>query len=215
MIDFIVRQQEMIDIGASLVCGAMIGIEREYKNKVAGLRTMILICLGSTIFTLVSQHAAGKADDRIASNIVTGIGFIGAGVIFKDKLWVKGLTTAAVIWITAAIGMMCGTGNYVPAIILSVIVVAILSLFNSIEDFIDRIHHRKQFTITFNGLDLQPLHQLEQEIKMRKLHSSRKNISKDQHCLIVILAVYGRKKQVRNLDEYMVGLPEIKAFEMM
>ena len=101
---FLLEQGDLISIAVSILCGSIIGFEREYSNKSAGFRTLILICLGSTIFTIVSKHGSGS-DDRIAANIITGIGFIGAGVIFKDKLSVLGLTTAAVIWTTAGIGM--------------------------------------------------------------------------------------------------------------
>src|SRR5215210_4571722 len=102
MVQYVLEQKDMISILMSILCGSIIGFEREYNNKSAGFRTIILICLGSTIFTIVSRHGAGS-DDRIAANIITGIGFIGAGVIFKDKLSVLGLTTAAVIWTTAGI----------------------------------------------------------------------------------------------------------------
>src|SRR5262245_66333390 len=87
----------------SFCIGTAIGIEREYRSKAAGLRTMIMICLGSTIFTELSMVIGGTSD-RIASNIITGIGFLGAGVIFKDGLSITGITTATTIWITAALG---------------------------------------------------------------------------------------------------------------
>ncbi|WP_316838425.1 MgtC/SapB family protein [Pedobacter gandavensis] len=95
----------------SFICGSAIGFERAYKNKSAGFRTIILISLGSTIFTIVSRYGAG-ADDRISAKIITGIGFIGAGVIFKDKISVRGITTAAVITTSAAIGITAGIGYH-------------------------------------------------------------------------------------------------------
>ena len=109
--DFTVEIKDMVAMVISIICGGVIGFEREYKNKSAGFRTIILISLGSTIFTIVSQHGAGT-DDRISANIITGIGFIGAGVIFKDKISIRGLTTAAVIWTSAAIGMTAGIGYH-------------------------------------------------------------------------------------------------------
>ena len=83
--------------------GAAIGLEREYRSKAAGLRTMIMICLGSTIFTEISIHLGGSNPDRVAASIVSGVGFLGAGVIFKDGLTVTGITTATTIWISAAL----------------------------------------------------------------------------------------------------------------
>lgn len=107
MMDFTIELEDMVAMLVSIVCGGIIGFEREYRSNSAGFRTIILISLGSTIFTIVSRHGAGT-DDRISANIITGIGFIGAGVIFKDKFSVSGLTTAAVIWTSAAIGMTTG-----------------------------------------------------------------------------------------------------------
>lgn len=95
----------VLRISLAFGLGAIIGIEREYLNKAAGLRTLILISLGSCMFTIFSILIAERTPDRIASNIVTGIGLLAAGVIFKEDTRVKGLTTAASIWVTAAIGM--------------------------------------------------------------------------------------------------------------
>src|SRR5688572_2283295 len=94
----------------SLMIGTAIGIEREYRSKAAGLRTMIMICLGATIFTEISLSIDSASPDRIASTVVTGIGFLGAGVIFRDGLTVSGITTATTIWIAAALGMAVGAG---------------------------------------------------------------------------------------------------------
>ena len=91
--------------------GGLIGIERELKSKSAGFRTIMLICMGSFLFTSFSQLISPSTPDRIASNIVTGIGFLGAGVIFRDNNRVNGLTTAASIWVTAALGMGISDGT--------------------------------------------------------------------------------------------------------
>src|SRR6185312_17483416 len=104
--NFTLPTDDLTKIALAVLCGGILGIERQYKNKTAGFRTIIVICLGSDIFTMVAQHAGQVAN----LNIVTGIGFIGAGVIFKDNIAVSGLTTAAVIWISAAIGMAVGSG---------------------------------------------------------------------------------------------------------
>jgi len=106
--DFEILYRLLISFGI----GTAIGLEREYRSKAAGLRTMIMICLGSTIFTQLSISLGGSNPDRIAASIVSGIGFLGAGVIFKDGLSVSGITTATTIWITAALGMAVGVGEY-------------------------------------------------------------------------------------------------------
>ncbi|MGS0014437.1 MgtC/SapB family protein, partial [Escherichia coli] len=90
--------------------GLLIGVEREYKNKAAGLRTLMLVTTGSCIFTIISMQIGIANPDRLAANIVTGIGFLGAGAIFKDENRVSGLTTATTIWICAALGMAVGAG---------------------------------------------------------------------------------------------------------
>ena len=99
----------------SFLLGAIIGAEREYRSKSAGLRTMILIAVGSTVFTLISIRISGDAG-RIAANIVTGIGFIGAGIIFRENNRVVGITTAAIVWVTAGLGMAIGAGYYIIAL---------------------------------------------------------------------------------------------------
>jgi len=112
------------------VLGGIIGFQREKANKPAGLRTHILICLGSALFTVVSALGfTGNVDpSRIAAGVVTGIGFIGAGVIFRgmrgDK--VMGITTAASIWVTAAIGIAAGAGLYIIASVVAMVTVLVL-----------------------------------------------------------------------------------------
>src|SRR5476649_249628 len=133
---FGIANDDIVKIGLAVVCGGLLGLERQYKNKTAGFRTIILICLGSAIFTMVAQHAGQVAN----LNIVTGVGFIGAGVIFKDSITVSGLTTAAVIWISAAIGMADGAGNYMLALISTLVTLMVLLLFNLLERYIDKVH---------------------------------------------------------------------------
>ena len=98
-------------VASALICCAMTGTERE-KIKPAVLCTMLLMALGSTLFTIISSLMAEVSGDksRIAAQIVTGIGFLGAGAIMHDAVCIRGLTTAAMIWVIAAIGMLCGAG---------------------------------------------------------------------------------------------------------
>lgn len=112
----------------SLVIGAVIGIEREMRNSPAGLRTISLVTLGSTLFTLASLELGGPGVDisRIAAQIVVGIGFIGGGVIFQFKDKVHGLTTAACLWVAAAIGLFVGIGDYQLSFIAAFIVALVL-----------------------------------------------------------------------------------------
>ncbi|CAG0954634.1 Protein SrpB [Methylophilaceae bacterium] len=130
-------------IGA-LAAGGIIGLERSYHGRPAGFRTHTLVCLASSLLMLLMLYQEkwlpGVPLDtiqtdptRIAQGIMTGIGFLGAGVIFKEGLSVRGLTTAASIWITAAIGILIGVGFYFPAILATLLTLGILSLFRWIE----------------------------------------------------------------------------------
>ncbi len=117
-LDIFYDQWESLDLIkalCSLAAGLILGFERELKDKAAGLRTITLICLGCTLFTILSyKMGMGKTEDatRIASYVVSGIGFLGAGVIFKDAFSINGLTTASIIWLAAAIGMSIGFGQF-------------------------------------------------------------------------------------------------------
>ena len=134
----------VIHLLGALIAGGVIGLERSFHGRPAGFRTHTLVCLASSLLMLVTlyqwQWLPGVPMDtirtdptRMAQGIMTGIGFLGAGVIFKEGLSVRGLTTAASIWITAAIGILFGVGFYFPAIIATMLTVGILSVFRLIE----------------------------------------------------------------------------------
>jgi len=195
----------------SVICGGIIGFEREYKNKSTGFRTIVLITLGSTIFTIVSRHGTG-ADDRIAANIITGIGFIGAGVIFKDRMSVMGLTTAAVIWTAAAIGMTTGIGYHSLAFVFTIITLVILVLVDKVEFLIGNMKKSKVLNISFNSADMAQLNALEEVVKKHKLKSKRLELFKTQDVLSVALQITGVKKDVDLLNEDMINMPTIKDF---
>jgi len=121
----------------AFVLGGGIGFFREKERKTAGMRTHILVCLGSALFMVLSAKMmllAGSADPgRIAAGIATGIGFIGAGCIVQTGSGVRGITTAASIWVTAAIGIAAGAGFYVEAVVTTLLTVAALQTIRSFE----------------------------------------------------------------------------------
>ena len=145
--DMMTYATEAAQVTFAFIIGAVIGIEREFRSKPAGFRTMIIICVGSCLYTILSHEVSPNSPDRIASNIVTGIGFIGAGVIFKEGISVNGLTTAALIWITAALGMAIGYHNYPLAIVVSAIVVIVLFVLEPVQRFINKFHRVKDYRI--------------------------------------------------------------------
>ena len=206
--NFLLEREDLISIAVSILCGSIIGFERQYNNKSAGFRTIILISLGSTIFTIVSKHGTGS-DDRIAANIITGIGFIGAGVIFKDKLSVLGLTTAAVIWTTAGIGMATGIGYHMLAFGLTIFTIIILSLFGRVEYVIDRLPHTKSIKLTFHNTDINNIYILEETLKNKKIKSKRLMMNKSRGLLSVTLRVRGSQKQFVELNEELIKMESI------
>jgi putative Mg2+ transporter-C (MgtC) family protein len=134
-----------IRILAALFVGAIIGFERSFHGRPAGFRTHALVCLASALLMLVtvyqdtwmthvSPDAIRTDPTRMAQGIMTGIGFLGAGVIFKEGLTVRGLTTAASIWVTSAIGILIGIGFYFPALLGAVFTLAVLAIFRIIEN---------------------------------------------------------------------------------
>ncbi len=110
----------------AMLLGGVIGIEREYRSKEAGFRTHFLVALGSALFCIVSQYGFGfdlKDSSRVAAQVVSGIGFLGAGTIIFQRNVVRGLTTAAGLWVTAAIGLACGSGMFAAAAIATVLII--------------------------------------------------------------------------------------------
>lgn len=125
----------------SAFLGATLGLEREFRGKYAGLRTNILIAIGSTLFTVMSidlSMGSGGDPARVAAQIVTGIGFLGAGAIMRTGAGIRGLTTAATIWVNAAIGVAVGGGEYKLAIIATGVTLLVLVLLNPVENWMDR-----------------------------------------------------------------------------
>lgn len=158
---------------ASLVVGGLIGLERSYHGRPAGFRTHSLVCLSTSLLMLVTVYetrwfssiAPGRISldpTRMAQGIMTGIGFLGAGTIIKDGLSVRGLTTAASIWITAAIGILIGIGFYFPAAVATILTLGTLSVFRWIENQIPAQFYA-QFVIRFARNEAMP------EIEMRRM----------------------------------------------
>ncbi|MBS1777222.1 MAG: MgtC/SapB family protein [Bacteroidetes bacterium] len=135
--------------------GGIIGLEREYRSKAAGFRTMIMISIGSCFFTKMSLLlGAPNSPDRIASNIVTGIGFLGAGVIFRQANHASGITTAATIWAVAAVGMGIGGGHYTNSAIASSIILLVLTILPAVERYVVRFNQIREYTISYNAENL-------------------------------------------------------------
>lgn len=143
--------EDVVKILVSMFIGLLIGVEREYRSKPAGLRTLMLVSVGSCIFTMLSVKIGISNPDRLAANIITGIGFLGAGAIFKDDNRVNGLTTATTIWVCAALGMSVGAGYIFLAFTGAVAVLCVLSLLIFVEHYIDTRSRTRDYRIICTG----------------------------------------------------------------
>jgi putative Mg2+ transporter-C (MgtC) family protein len=147
----IFRLELMLQAGLATLLGGAIGLERELGGKPAGLRTNILICIGSVVYTHLSIAMVGPGADptRVAGQIVTGVGFIGAGTILHARGAIVGLTSAATIWVVAAIGVALGSGYYLEGIASTLVVLAVLAGLGRVEKLIER--HLTRATISIHA----------------------------------------------------------------
>src|SRR5256885_9191561 len=145
----VLKLQLLLQRGLAILCGGWIGLEREISGKPAGLRTNILICVGATLFTSLSVTLSlGRGDPaRIAAQILPGVGFIGAGTILHTRGSVTGLTSAATIWVVAAIGMALGAQSYFEAIGATLLVVAVLQGLRHVERLVGRASAQSHLVI--------------------------------------------------------------------
>lgn len=197
---------------ATLLCG-IIGAEREYRSKSAGLKTMMMIGLGATLFTILSIKIGPASQDRIASNIVTGIGFLGAGVIFKEENRVKGLTTACIIWIVAAIGMAVGAGYYEQAIGVTGVVLLALIIFPFLEEIGDRRFTKRIYRIVKKQHIHGDLESYEEVFKKNKLKPQRGKHSLTNNIITGNWTATGTPRNHQKFVEQMLKDDEIIEFD--
>ena len=181
----------------------------EFRDKAAGFRTIIFICVGATLFTIFSIQIAGDKDPgRIAANIVTGVGFLGAGVLLRNEGRIIGLTTAAIIWLTAAIGMGIGSGQYALAIISALFMLLILWVFPAIEHSIDRFHDHRTYEITIAG-GPEKFAQLDDLFKTYHLKANSKKLNKSGDALVYIVDTFGSPQHHDLLMQALIADHEI------
>jgi len=197
----------------ALLIGGAIGIERELRSKSAGFRTLILICLGATMFTIMSQFIGGAGNpDRIASNVVVGIGFLGAGVIFRGDNSVSGITTAASIWLTAAMGMGIGCGYYEVSVYGCLSVLTVLVIFSFFDDKLDRINQVRDYRIVYPYVDTVH-HKYERMFVQFGLKVRKRSQSKNGNIITGKWTVTGRQEKHYALIEHLLEDASISEFD--
>jgi putative Mg2+ transporter-C (MgtC) family protein len=212
--DLYIYLEEAAQVSVAFVIGAIIGLEREFRSKPAGFRTMIMVCVGSCLYTILSKESNTTSPDRIASNIVTGIGFIGAGVIFKEGISVNGLTTAALIWVTAALGMAVGYHNYPLAIVVAAIVVIVLFVLEPVQNFINRFHKVKDYRITINGIDNGFQKSIETFFRENEISYRCMKILKENNNAVYVFRIGSADRKYDNVDRFLLQYAEVKSFEV-
>ena len=199
---------------AVVIIGGLIGAERELKSKSAGFRTIMMICIGSFLFTTFSIYISPQSPDRIASNIVTGIGFLGAGVIFKSNNRVVGLTTAATIWVTAALGMGVATGQYVFVFIAALLVLLALHFLERMERWIDKKNQYRTYRITTLEND-NFFKRYDDLFEQYQLKSKRELVSKDGLDIMHSWNVQGSESNHNRLINILLKDNNVKKFDLI
>ena len=210
---------EIMDLYKALLAvaaGVILGLERELKDKAAGLKTITVICLGSALFTILSYKVGVNDNEttRIASYIVSGIGFIGAGVIFKDKLDVSGLTTAGIIWLAAAVGMAIGFGEFYLAG--TFIVAALFIIFASkwINKVFKPRRQNRDLVIEMKKTNSHFKQNILSAIAGQGIQLEEKKIELIEDRVIISIEATISMKKMKWLEEYLVSNENIIAFSL-
>jgi len=197
----------------AVLWGGMVGAEREYRGKSAGFRTMITISMGSCFFTMMSIGIGSPGNpDRIASNIVTGIGFLGAGVIFRGENTVNGITTAASIWAVAAVGMGIGSGYYWASAYASILILIVLAVLPRLETIIDKLNQSKTYTVSC-VFSTDAKEQFETLFRQHALKCRAIGEIKNENDLSITWFSQGYAKNHQQFIKFMMNHPAVKRFE--
>ena len=204
--------EDLLKLGVALLVGGIIGAERERHKKAVGLRTLILISVGSALFTIMSQRigaATGGDGARIASNIVSGIGFLGAGVILEERGRVTGLTTAATTWLVAALGMAAGAGEYILSGVAAILAVIVLLPLTKLENFLEISTEERIYQIT-TEINWEKFKQLKAIFKNQNMIIYRTKQEKRERDMVCTFEVLGTGKKHDKVVQKLIADKEIK-----
>ena len=207
---------ELLDVYKAffaLIAGLILGFEREMKDKSAGLKTITIICLGSALFSILSYKISGTGDPtRIASYIVSGIGFLGAGVIFKEGFNVYGLTTAGVIWIAAAVGMAIGFGEINIAFTFLISALIIIYVAKLLTHKFLAHHHNKILKFKIDASRFSEKKDIIREIDKISKVGYQIALEKKQDYLVVSMELHITTRQLEKLEIYLMENKNIESF---
>ncbi|MCX7681639.1 MAG: MgtC/SapB family protein [Anaerolineae bacterium] len=206
-----ISTEDMLKLAVALLVGGVIGAEREFRDKSAGFRTIIFITLGATLFTMLSFHLWNDSA-RVAANIVTGIGFLGAGAILHGNGGkVTGLTTASTIWLAAALGMGIGGGLYLLVGVSTLTVLIVLWVFPLFERWLDNLHDTHTYEIVL-PLGSSHLAKLEQIFRNCGIRVYTQSVHKQGDRIVYTLRTVGRKRCHRRLIPALIENTEVIEF---
>ena len=200
---------EVYQLLLALMIGAIIGTEREYRSKSAGLRTMIMVSLASCLFTMLSLRIGVENPDRLAANILTGLGFLGAGVIFKDDNRISGITTATTIWMVAALGMAIGAGYFFLSLLGTGLVLIVLTFLVYIQEKIDEFHQARNYRILCL-YQQETLDKYEKIFALHQLKIIRGGQNKTEQNIVGHWVLIGSAQNHQKLTQYLLNDIEIK-----
>jgi putative Mg2+ transporter-C (MgtC) family protein len=205
--------EDVLKLVLAVVVGGALGAEREYRDRAAGFRTIILICSGATLFTMFSVKLGGAQDPaRIAASIVSGVGFLGAGAILRGPARVAGLTTASTIWLAAALGVGIGGGHYLLSGLGGAVAILVLAAFPRIENWIDRQRHIRTYKVSCPAGS--PLFtELGDVIRGKGLHARQRALVKTDERVTCTWEVWGPPEGHQRLVEGLLSNPEVEALE--
>lgn len=205
--------ENLIKLGMAIVVGGIVGAEREFRDKAAGFRTIILITVGSALFTMFSASLdPGFTRTRIAANIVTGIGFLGAGAIVREHGRIGGLTTAATIWLSAALGMGIGGGEILFVMIATLIVLVVLLVFPRLERWIDRIRESRSYRIIISASNMEKLDHIQAALRAHNLYVYDQHQSKSGETIMGTWHTMGKPVNHEKFVLEMMKDQEIREF---
>lgn len=200
----------LLKVFLALVLGGALGMERQYHDKPAGFATNCLICLGAMLFTVLSEVMgfAGGDPGRIAAQIVTGVGFIGAGSILRDGNKISGLTTAAGVWLVAAIGMAVGYGEYIWAAVCAAAILLVQLGLRRTLSIVERMRHYDTIYLTCDP-SWAVVAKIQKQLEQQNIHLLKREITKQDNVFHVALVATFTGDEFQNIAKELLEMPEV------